>query len=164
MHCARLSFTRRRSSLQRKLSHVGWCSTGPTPLTRATRNGRWTSDWMSWAGQDGTEAQIRRLDPAGPTPPLAATRIRTLDRVGCAPPGPRHRSWPPGYGRSTASAGACRAHATGRGYPDTDAQLRQLVPAEHRPPVAATRMAKPGGLVTKDHGPASPYPDRSPDS
>ena len=131
----RLSFTRRRCSPQRKPGHVGWCSTGPMPLTRATRNGRWTSDWVSWAGQ---VRMVRKLERVGWTPPgprhrsqrpgygssnasdgtrrtVVATRLRTLDRVAGA-----QRALVIGrcYGRSTASAGALRAHATGCGYPD----------------------------------------------
>ena len=109
------------------------------------------------SGQDGTEARTRRLDHAGPRPPLVATRIRKPERAGWAPSGPCQRSRPPGYGRSTASAGAPRALVTGRGYPDTDAQPRRLELCGPRPQVAATRTTTPGGPVTKDHGPASSY-------
>ena len=110
-------------------------------MTRATRNVWWTSDWVCWAGQFRT--------------------VRKLERVGWTHQGPRDRSRPPGYGRSTASAGAPRALVTGRGYPDTDAQLCRLELSGPRPPVAATRIIKPGGLVTKDHGPESSNPDGS---
>ena len=116
-----------------------------------------------WYGSSNASA---RPPAAEPRPPLAATRIRKLERVGWAPPGPRHRSRPPGFGRSNlnASAGARRALATGCCYPDTDSQLRRMVPAGPRPPFAATQRTKPGGLVTIDHGPSNPYPDGSPDS
>ena len=145
-------------SPQRKPGHVGWCSTGPVPLTRATRNGRWNSDWVSWAGQVRMVRNLRAHATACGDPD---TEARTR-RIG--PPGPRHRSRPPGYERSTASAGAQRALVTGRGYPDTDAQLRWLELSGPRPPVSATRMINPGGPVTKDHGPGSSDPDGSLDS
>ena len=81
-----------------------------------------------------------------------ATRKAGGPATGCAGPVRSER-----YGRSTASAGAPRALVTGRGYPVTDAQLRRLeLPASGpRPPVAATRIMKPAGPVTKDHGPGS---------
>ena len=39
------------------------------------------------SGQNGTEARACRLDPPGPMRPLAATRLRTLDRVSRYPTG-----------------------------------------------------------------------------
>ena len=56
---------------------------------------------LGLSGQDGTEARTRRLDPSRPTPPLAATRIQKLERVG----------W------------VRRAHATGRCHPKIVAQF-----------------------------------------
>ena len=128
-----------QSSLQRKPGHVGWHPFGPTPLTPATRNVRRTSDWVCWVGQVRMVRKLERVGwthpgprhrsrrpgygssnasdgPAGPTPPVAATRLRTLDRVGRCPTGPGHRSRLPGYGRSTASAEALWAQANGCGY------------------------------------------------
>ena len=137
-----LSFTRRRSSPQRNLDHVGWRPAGPTQLTRATRNGRWTSDWACCHG------------------PGPVRMVRNLELVGWCPPGPRHWSQPPGYGRSTASQGPDhRSQLPGYGRSTASADS-----AGPRPPIAATWRTKPGGLVTKDHGPANPYPDGSPDS
>ena len=43
---------------------------GPTPLTRATRKGWWTRDWVSWAGQGRMERKLERVDW---TPPDHAT-------------------------------------------------------------------------------------------
>ena len=110
------------------------------------------------SGQDGTEARTRRLDPAGPTPPLAATRIWKLERFGWDPPNGRGHPVTDARPRRPVPNGPWSSVAA------MDAQLRRLELSGPMPPVATTRMIKPGGQVTKDHGPASSDPDGSPDS
>ena len=121
----------RQSCPQWKRGHVGWRPAGPRPLTISTNSGRWTRDWMSWAGQIRILRKLERVGccPAGPRTPLAETRIRKLERVSWCPAGPR----PP-------------LAATRIRKPD----CVDLRPAWPRPPVAATRKSKPGasGVVT----------------
>ena len=83
-----------QSSPQRKPGQVGWRPLGPTPNDSGDPECP-VDQRLGVLGrsvQNGTEARTRRLDPPGPTRPLAATRLRTLDRVGRCPTGSGHRS------------------------------------------------------------------------
>ena len=123
------------------------CWAGQVRMVRKLERVSWTP--LAAHGDPDTEARTRRMGarPAHATGrghPVTDARPRRL-----VPNGP----WSP------VAATLIRS-----GYPDTDAQLRRLELSGPRPSVAATRMIKPGGPVTQDHGQVSSDPDGSPDS
>ena len=112
--------------------------------------------------QSATELTLRKPGqvgwrPLGPTPNDSGDPARPADQRR----GVLGRS-----GQDGTDARPCRPGPHGlwspvAATPDTDAQPRRLELSGPRPPVAATRIIKPCGLVTKDHGPGSSNPDGS---